>query len=122
MRFRDEDDEHTGTIGRPVDADREMRLSRLKELLDELECLMLEVNDIVTHSPEIDQKNIEWVMNVFQSLDSNKYGVLFEDEPTMLDTIRSMDKSYRSKDSNIPVSQHIQTRSEIVSSLGNDWC
>jgi hypothetical protein len=125
MRFRDEDDENNGMIRRPDGLDqwsRETRVLRLKEILSELEHLMLEVNDIVIHSPEINQENVEWVMNILQSLNDETYGVLFEDEPTMLDTIRSMDKSHRSKDFNILPPPHVQTRSEIVSSIGNDWC
>ena len=123
MKFRDEDDDNR-MMRRPCDAEsNEMRLFRLKQILDELECLMLEVNDIVLYSPEIDQENIEWVMNIFQSLNSEKYGILFDDEPTMLDTIRSIDvHSYRTKDVDIIPRTHIQTRSEIVSSIGNDWC
>lgn len=121
MRFRDEDDDNSGMIRRPDDLNQwshESRVERLKELLGELESLMLEVNDIVIHSPELEHENVEWVMNIFQSLNEEQYGVLFEDEPTMLDMIRFMDTSHRSKDSDILP----QTRSEIISSIGNDWC
>jgi hypothetical protein len=118
MRFRDEDDDVMKFPPRREDT-VEMNVLRLKEILCELDDLAKEAREIVQHMPEANRlPDPAWVLQILQSLDREEYGSLSNGN-TMVETIQGIERN-----SGLPVSGDatIQTRGEILSHIGNDWC